>query len=106
MATITPQAASTNGALTYAAATSGGDSLAMGTSKRVTFLVRNAGSTITVTFAGAVTCSQGSLHNVAISCAAGDTEILVPAQAITSLNAVGITYSSVTSVTVAAISHD
>jgi hypothetical protein len=47
MATITPQPA---GALTYTAASGGGDTLALGTkTTRPVFLVRNGGSTITVT---------------------------------------------------------
>lgn len=106
MATITPQSAAANAAVTYAAATTGGgDSIAMGTNTRVAFLVRNAsGSSITVTFTGAVTCSQGSTHNVPVTCAVGDTAILVPAQAIspTTGNAT-VTYSAVTSITVAAV---
>jgi hypothetical protein len=106
MATINPVAASTAGvALTYAAATVGGDSLVTGTYSRVALLVRNAsGSSITLTLAGAVPCSQGSLHSSVYTCAVGDTEIRIPASTInTTTGAVAITYSAVTSITVAAV---
>jgi hypothetical protein len=105
MATITPVATSTAGAvLPYAAASGGGDTLACGlTAAEVVLNVRNGGSSITVTLAGAVPCSQGSLHNKVFTVAAGDEEIVIPAQCINPTNGnVAITYSSVTSVTVAA----
>ncbi len=107
MATITPVSASSAGAaVTYAAATSGGDTVAVGNAAHCVLLVRNAGgSSITVTLAGAITCSQGSLHSLAVTCAVGDTHILLPAQAITiPAHNVGVTYSTATSVTVAAVS--
>lgn len=105
MATVTPQSAAANAAVTYAAATSGGgDTIALGTNSRVAFLVRNAaGSSITATFTAVNVCSQGSLHNVAVTCAVGDTAILVPANCITSAGNAVVTYSSVTSITVAAV---
>jgi hypothetical protein len=103
MATITAQAASTNGALAYTAATSGGDTIAAGTAQRTTLLVRNGGSTITLTITAVNACSGGFLHNTVISCLAGDTEIILPAVAQTTAGNYGLTYSSVTSVTIAAI---
>jgi hypothetical protein len=106
MATITPVAASSAGAaVTFAAATSGGDSLAVGLSSgRCIFHVRNAsGGSVTVTLAGAVNCSLGSTHNKAVVCAVGDTEIVIPAHTVDPITgAVAVTYSSATSVTVAA----
>ena len=104
MATITPVSASAAGnAVTFAAASVGGDSLVVN-SNRVTLVVRNAGSSITVTLAGSIPCSQGFTHNVAVTCPVGDTDILIPPQVISaSTGNVGITYSSVTSVTVAAV---
>lgn len=107
MATITPVSASSAGAtITFAAASVGGDSVAVGSAARCSLLVRNAsGGSINVTLAGAITCSQGSLHNAVVACAVGDTHILLPAQAITvPAHNVGVTYSAVTSVTVAAVS--
>ena len=106
MATITPvQAATTGTAVTYVAATAGGDTIATSGYSNVKFLVRNGGgASITVTFAGAVPCSQGATHNVAVTCAVGDTDITIPSQAISATNGqVGVTYSATTSVTVAAV---
>jgi hypothetical protein len=105
MATITPQPA---GALTYTAASGGGDTLALGTkTTRPVFLVRNGGSTITVTLLGVNPCSQGVLHNQVVSVPAGDQEIVPLPQTIDQTPAtagnVGVTYSSVTSVTVALV---
>jgi hypothetical protein len=105
MATITPvRAAATGTAVTYAAASAGGDSL-VANNNRVSLNVRNAsGGSITVTLAGAIACSQGSLHNTAVVCAVGDTEILVPPSAVAAdTGLVAVTYSSATSVTVAAV---
>jgi hypothetical protein len=105
MATITPVVASAAGtAVTYAAASAGGDSVVVG-SNAVTFQVRNAsGGSINVTFAGAVPCSQGSTHNKVVACAVGDTEIRIPAQAVDAdTGLVAVTYSATSSVTVAAV---
>lgn len=108
MATLTPVSATQTGAITYAAASAGGDAVSMGTRTTAALVVRNAsGSAVTVTIAGAVPCNQGSTHNVVQSCPAGaDTEINVPSYTInpaTGLSAV--TYSAVTSVTVAVIAN-
>jgi hypothetical protein len=107
MATLTPQAP---GTLTYAAASGGGDTLALGTkTSRPVFLVRNgSGSAITVTLAGINPCSQGVLHSQAVVCAAGaDTEIVPLPQVIDQTPAtagnVTVTYSAVTSLTVAVV---
>lgn len=107
MATITPAAIDTAGeAVTYVAASGGGDTVACGTSHTPTTLrVKNgAVSPITVTLTGVVPCSQGSTHNKTYTVAAGaESAIDVPAQCInptTGHCAVG--YSAVTTVTVAA----
>ena len=105
MATITPISAGGNTAVTYAAASAGGDVVATGTSSRTVFLVRNAGSSITVTLTAVNACSQGVLHNVVITCPAGDTEILIPPNCETTTGNCSVTYSSVTSVTIAAINN-
>lgn len=106
MATITPVVDTAAGtAVTFAAATAGGDTVATGGNTSTKFTVRNAsGSAVTTTIAGVVPCSQGAVHNTVVSCTAGvDTQIIIPPQCIspTTGNA-GITYSAVTSVTVAA----
>ena len=109
MATITPPATSA-GPLTYAAASAGGDTIAFGTATRPVILIRNAsGSSITVTMAGVNPCDQGSLHNVPVVCAVGDTEIDPPAQVIDASSTatrgnVNLTYSATASITVAAVS--
>jgi hypothetical protein len=105
MATITPTALTSAGvAVSFAAASVGGDSLATGGAEGVVLHVRNAsGGSITTTLAGAVTCSQGSTHNKAVTCAVGDTEIVIPSNVIDpTTHNVAVTYSAVTSVTVAA----
>lgn len=104
MATITPVVSSAAGSgVTFQAASAGGDSLVVG-NNRVTLIIRNAsGSSITVTLAGAITCSQGVLHNTVVTCAIGDTDILIPPQVVSATTGnVGITYSATTSITVAA----
>jgi hypothetical protein len=107
MATITPIAASEAGAaVTYAAATSGGDTLAAGVNGDTTLHVRNGGSTITLTMAGQHQCNQGVVHNAVFSIPAGDSEIEVPAHCIDIHGNVAITYSGVTTVTVAAVRHN
>jgi hypothetical protein len=104
MATIAAQAATTNAALTYAAATAGGDTIAGGSAQRTTLFVRNAGgASITTTLTAVNACSQGFLHNVVVTCAIGDTEIALPAAAQSAAGNYGLTYSAVTSVTVAAV---
>ena len=103
MATITAQAATANAALTYAGAAGGGDTIAGGTAQRTTLFVRNGGSSITLTIAAVNACDQGFLHNVAVTCAAGDTEVFLPANCETAAGSFGLTYSGVTSVTIAAV---
>lgn len=104
MATITPVSGVASGtALTYAAASAGGDTIAVGANPSVSLLVRNAGSSITVTLAGAINCSQGQLHNQVVTCPVGDTDILIPAHCVDSNGHCAVTYSGVTSVTIAAI---
>lgn len=104
MATITPQTISAGGtALTLAAATAGGDSVA--NAKGATLVVKNGdAASKTVTFTGVVPCSQGSTHNVAVTVAAGAEEhIPVPSQSVDpSTGNAAVTYSAVTSVTVGA----
>jgi hypothetical protein len=103
MANITAQAASANAALTYTAASGGGDTIVTGSAQRTTLFVRNGGSSITLTITAVNACNQGFLHNVIVTCAAGDTEIYLPQNCETTGGNFGITYSAVTSVTIAAV---
>lgn len=106
MATITPVPASEAGAvISYAAATSGGDSLVAGVNGECTLHIRNGGSSMTLTMAGAHPCSLGFTHDAVFTVAAGDKEIEVPRHCVDTHGAVAITYSSVTSLTVAAVTH-
>jgi hypothetical protein len=104
MATITPVSlAATGSDLTLAAATSGGDTIAA--AKDAILVVDNGnGGSITVTFAGEITCSQGSTHAVAVVVAAGKVRpIPVPTATVdAAAGTAAITYSTTTSVTVAA----
>lgn len=108
MATINPQTVS-GGAVTFTAASGGGDVVACGTATRPIILINNAsGSSVSVTMAGKVPCSQGSLHSVVVPCPAGAiTEIDPPANVIDAATAtygqVSLTYSATTSVTVGAV---
>lgn len=104
MATITPVAVTAAGAaVPKSAASGGGDSIH--NAAGATLLVLNAAvAPITVTLAGAVNCSQGGLHNKAFTVAAGaDEQIPVPAQCVDPTTGFcAVTYSAVTTVTVAA----
>lgn len=104
MATITPQAVAASGtALTLAAASGGGDTIA--NARGATLVVKNGdASSHSVTFTGVVTCGQGGLHNTTVAVAAGTTEhIPVPSQAVDPATGnAAITWTAVTSVTVGA----
>ena len=103
MATIVAQASTANAAITYVAAAAGGDTIAGASAQRTTLLVRNGGSSITVTIAAVNACSQGFLHNVIVTCATGDTEVALPLNCETVAGNYAITYSAVVTVTIAAI---
>lgn len=108
MATISP-ASGASASVAFTAASSGGDVVAFGTATRPIILVNNAsGSAVTTTLAAKQACNQGFLHNVAVTCAAGQvTEIDPPAQCIDTAAAtygqVSLTYSATASVTVGAV---
>ena len=103
MANITAVAASADAANAYVAASAGGDTIVGGSAQRTTLMVRNAGSSMTVTVAAVNACDQGFLHNLVVTCAVGDTPIYLPQNCETSAGNFGLTYSSVTSVTIAAV---
>jgi hypothetical protein len=108
MATITPSNTS-GAAVTFAAASAGGDTVAFGSASRPIVLVNNtSGSTVTVTLTAVNACSQNFLHNQSATCPTGITEIVPNAAVIDGTAAnrgnVLVTYSSATSVTVGAVS--
>jgi hypothetical protein len=112
MANIAVQSISsaTGTTITYQAAAAGGDSVTVGLTglSGVVLRLRNgSGSAITATLAGAVTCSQGSTHNTVVTAAASaDTEVYIPSACINpSTGNVAVTYSGVTTLTVAAIDY-
>jgi hypothetical protein len=107
MATITPTNITTAGqAITFVAASAGGDTIAGAGNPTTQLQVKNgSGSPITVTFTGVVPCSQGATHNSVATIAAGALEYLdVPPQSVDPVTGnAAVTYSAVTTVTVAAI---
>lgn len=90
---------------TFTAAAVGGDTMPAGDHNHLR--VKNgSGSSINVTIAGNVTCSQGFAHPVVVPVAAGADETIGPLPAARfgdSTGTVNITYSAVTTVTVAAV---
>jgi hypothetical protein len=92
-------------ALSFASAASGGDTMV--NDGKTVLIVKNAsGSAITVTVTAKAACPLGSLHNISVSVANGAEQIIgpfLPAIYNNTSGAVEITYSSVTSVTVAAL---
>jgi hypothetical protein len=113
MATITPVASSSNAPLSYQAATAS-DSLTA-TAQRVTLMVVNgSGASINVTLAGQNPCNYGATHNVVVAVPAGATEPIAVvggstaaamAGVVSAAGTVTVTYSSITSVTVAATTN-
>jgi hypothetical protein len=104
MSVITPVAVSAAGAaVPKSAASGGGDSVhnALG----ATLLVHNGDSSShNVILTGVVPCNQGGLHNETYAVAAGaEQEIPIPAHCVDPATGFcAVTYSAVTSVTVAA----
>jgi hypothetical protein len=108
MALLAVQASTAAGLVpTFVAASAGGDTLPAG--DHIGLRVKNgSGGSITVTIAGSVPCSQGFTHSTAVTVAAGADTIIEPLPANRygdSTGTVTVTYSAVTSVTVAAISY-
>lgn len=113
MANITPTQLTSDGTsvLTFAAATGGGDTVINAvpgstTSGTVLAVNNGGGSSINVTLAGVTACNLGVVHNPIYAVPAGKVaHIPIPPQCINASNQVGVTYSGVTSVTVAAYRH-
>jgi hypothetical protein len=101
MAVLTVQQASIAGAVvTLAAAAAGGDSFP--NDGRTVFHVKTSGTISTVTFNRTKPCSQGFDHDPAVAMAATEERIIGPFPVEQFGPSVGVTYSSVTGVTVAA----
>lgn len=90
---------------TYAAAASGGDKFP--NDGKTLFHAKNgSGSPITVTVASLVTCNQGQTHNNAVVVGANSEEMIGPfdqSRFSDGTGLVSVTYSGVTSLTVAAL---
>lgn len=107
MALLATQVPSSTGTEpTYAAATGGGDTMVP---HQDAFLhVKNgSGGSITVTVTGQTACNQGSTHDLAVAVPAGEERMIGPVSPQRfqrdSDGYAAITYSGVTSLTVAAI---
>lgn len=106
MAVLNVQNAAVSGvALTFVAATAGGDSFPNGGGAQVLLLVKNAGAAIcNVTIASPTQCSQGFTHTIAVAVAVGATELIgpFPASRFNDANGnINVTYDQVATVTVA-----
>lgn len=90
---------------TYVAASAGGDEFS--NNGRVVLHVKNGGAAeITVTVISAKTCNQGFQHNITVAVAAGSDKMIgpfAPERFNNDAGRVAVTYSAVTSVTVAAL---
>jgi hypothetical protein len=106
MALLTPQTLSLTGLVkTMIAAAAGGDTFA--NDGTILFFVKNGGaSAVTVTINSQTPCNQGYDHDIVLSLAAG-AEVafpkLDPGRFNDTNGNVSVTYSAVTSVTVAAV---
>lgn len=103
MATLSVQTAAITGTVvTYASAAGGGDDFP--NDGRVMFHVKNAdASSKTVTINSITACDQGFDHDLAIVVANGTERIIGPFTVARFGASVGVTYSAVTSVTVAVL---
>lgn len=106
MALLSTQTVDVDGqVITLAAAAGGGDTFNPGNG--VSLRVKNGdASAKTVTVESHVPCNQGGTHNLVVVVAAGDTVDIGPLPASRFGDAAGvghITYSAVTSVTIAAV---
>ena len=108
MATLTiKQAALTGTDPAYEAANAGGDEFTVG-AKTYLHVKNGGGGSITVTVDSKVNCDQGSDHNSVTSVPAGGERIIGPFEDVqrwgdASSKRAAITYSGVTSVTIAAL---
>ena len=104
MAALTVQTISLTGLTpTTTAAGAGGDTFANAADASTFLRVENGGGgSVTVTIASTTTCSQGGTHDVAVAVAAGAKADIGPFDPTRFGTTVSVTYSGVSSVTVAA----
>ena len=91
---------------TYASAAGGGDTF-VNNGRTFLHILNGSGSPITATVDSLVACNQGTDHDVAITIPAGSEEMCGPFPAArfnSATGSVSVTYSDVTSLTIAAIS--
>lgn len=106
MATLTVQKPSVAGAaLTYVSAAGGGDEF-LNTGREFLHVVNAGGGNITVTFNSQTLCNYGFDHDMAVTVNAGTDRMIGPFDTVRFNDAntrIQVTYSGVTSLTVAAI---
>lgn len=105
MALLSAQSPGISGAaVTYVAAAAGGDSFAAGPTS-VAHVKNGGGASITVTINSRVNCNQGFDHDLVVTVPAGGERLIGPfdTRFWNVDNEIPLTYSAVTSVTVAAI---
>lgn len=108
MATITP-AVGSGSAVSFSAASAGGDVVAFGNATRPVIQINNtSGSSVTVTLAGKVACSQGFVHPQTQVCPTGQVTDIIPLiytidTAPATAGQVSLTYSATTNVNVGAL---
>jgi hypothetical protein len=106
MADIVPQSGSLAGSagLTYTAASAGGDAVVAPEGSYL-HIKNDSGASITATVNSISACNQGFDHNLVITVPAGANRVLGPLtkRFINGAGKVEVTYSAVTSVTVAAL---
>jgi hypothetical protein len=104
VAALSIQTATTAGFVpSFASAAGGGDTFANTYGDVVLYVVNGAGAPITVTIDSPTTCSQGGTHDVAVAVTNGTRQIIGPFAVSRFSSTVSVTYSSATSVTVAAV---
>jgi len=107
MALLSIQQISPAGVVPATVSAAGGGDTFVNNGKTFLKIVNGSGSPITVTVNSLVNCNQGFDHNVAVAVGAGETQYIGPFSVDRFNSAAGIasvTYSGVSSLTVAAIS--
>lgn len=106
MATLTPQVAALTGLdVSFSSAASGGDQFA-NSGKEYFHVVNGSGSSITVTADAQTNCNFGFDHDAAVAVPAGEERVIgpFPTNRFNDANGnVQVTYSDVTSLTVAVV---
>lgn len=87
----------------YTAAASGGDTLSTDGNKTFLHAKNGSAGSITVTVAAATVCNFGETHDLAVAIPAGEERMIGPLSTERFGASAAVTYSGVTSLTVAAI---